>query len=157
MTEDTLNQRTPRRGFLGMLAGGAAALGLTPLASPLQLQAQQKTGPKSAPASAAAKSEADLWFDKLKGKHRVAYDATRTHEIMPFVWPKVFLLTNQATGTPPADCGVVVVLRHEAIAYAFQDRMWEKYRFADLMKATDLGPAFQAPDAATATRTRNPF
>jgi intracellular sulfur oxidation DsrE/DsrF family protein len=157
MTEELLNQNTPRRGFLGKLAGGAAALGLTALLSPLDLRAQQKGTPKAAAASAAPKSEADLWFDKVRGKHRVVYDATRTHEIMPFVWPKVFLLTNQATGSPPSDCGVVVVLRHEAIAYAFQDKMWEKYRFADLLKVSELGPAFQAADAATAIRTRNPF
>ena len=157
MTEETLNQKTPRRGFIGKLAGTAAALGLTALASPLDISAQQKGTPKAKPMSTAPKSEADIWFDKVKGTHRVVYDATRTHEIMPFAWPKVFLLTNAATGSPPSDCGVVVVLRHEAICYAFQDKMWEKYRFADLMKATELGPAFQAPDASTATRTRNPF
>src|SRR5436190_6769841 len=125
MTNETLNQPTPRRGFLGMIASGAAAIGLSALVSPLQLSAQQKTGTKMAPAPA-MKSEADMWFDKLKGKHRVVYDATRTHEIMPFVWPLVFIVTNEATGTPAADCGVVVVLRHEAIAYAFKDAMWPK-------------------------------
>jgi intracellular sulfur oxidation DsrE/DsrF family protein len=76
---------------------------------------------------------------------------------MPFAWPKVFLLTNAATGTPEADCGVVVVMRHEGIPYAFQDKMWEKYNFAEFFKAADPGPAFTAADAATATKTRNPF
>src|SRR5688572_16194283 len=92
MTDETLNQPTPRRGFLGMLAGGAAALGLTALVSPLSLQAQQKGATKPVSPSSAAKSEADLWFDKLKGKHRVVYDAPHTHEIFPFAWPRVFLL-----------------------------------------------------------------
>lgn len=147
-----LKQTTHRRGFLGMLASGAAALGLTALATPLQLNAQQKTVKPAVP-----KSEADLWFDKIKGRHRVVYDATRPHEVMPFAWPKVFLMTNAATGTPETDCGVVVVLRHDAIPYAFQDAMWAKYNFAEMFKAGDVGGAFQAADAATATKTRNPF
>src|SRR6186713_2519609 len=154
MTNETLNQPTPRRGFLGMIASGAAAIGLSTLVAPLQLNAQQKTDTKSAPAT---KSEADFWFDKVKGTHRVVYDATHPHEIFPFAWPLVFILTNSATGSSEADCGVVVVLRHDAIGYAFQDKMWEKYNFAEMFKADHHGPAFQAADAATAVKTRNPF
>ena len=45
---------------------------------------------------------------------------------MPFAWPRVFLLTNQATGTMANDCNVVVVLRHDAIPYAFQSEIWDK-------------------------------
>jgi intracellular sulfur oxidation DsrE/DsrF family protein len=156
MEQELTNERSPRRDFLGWLTGGAAALvGLAAIGTPLDLMAQAKAGGQKAPAKT-QKSPADLWFDKLHGTHRVVYDAPRTHEIMPFVWPKVFLLTNESTGTPATDCGVVVVLRHEAIAYAFQDEMWAKYGFAEVFKATELGGAFQAADAATATKTRNP-
>jgi len=155
MKQDELKQSTHRRGFIGAIATGAAALGLATLASPFKLQAQQKPEKEKAPAQ--PMNPADAWFAKLKGKHRVIFDATRTHEIMPFVWPKVFLLTNAATGSPESDCGVVVVLRHEAIPYAFDDKMWAKYKFGDLFKANEIGGAFQAADAATATKTRNPF
>jgi intracellular sulfur oxidation DsrE/DsrF family protein len=156
MKEDNLEQSTHRRGFLGMLASGAAALGLTALTSPLQVNAQQEKG-GGKPVQTMPKNEADMWFDKLKGRHRVVYDATQPHEIFPFAWPKVFLMTNEATGSPASDCGVVVVLRHSAIGYAFQDKMWEKYSFGEMFKANDLGPAFAAADKDTATRTRNPF
>ena len=154
--EDNNEKQTHRRGFLGMLASGAAAIGLTALASPLELNAQQKGGTKPA-AAPVKKSEADLWFDKLKGTHRVVFDATRPHEIMPFAWPKVYLMTNAATGTPETDCGVVVVLRHDAICYAFQDKIWEKYSFAGMFKAGEVGEAYHAADAAIAAKTRNPF
>ena len=77
------------------------------------------------------------------------YDATQPHEIFPFAWPKVFLLTNQATGTPAADCGVVVVLRHTAIAYAFDSWVWSKYKFGELFNAND-------PKTKMAS-LRNPF
>lgn len=139
-----------------MLTRGAALFGLATLATPLRLSAQGKEGGESAPAGG-EKSEADLWFDKVKGTHRVVYDATEPHEVMPFAWPRVFLMTNEQTGTPASDCGVVVVLRHAAICYAFKDEMWAKYNFVDVFKASEIGGAFQAADAATALKTRNPF
>jgi len=105
----------------------------------------------------AAMHPADVWFNKVKGTHRVVYDCTEPHEIMPFAWPKVFLMTNEATGSPASDCGVVVVLRHNAIGYAFQDDAWAKYNFAELFGARDHGPAFQAADAKTGPLMRNPF
>jgi intracellular sulfur oxidation DsrE/DsrF family protein len=157
MNENNLNQKTERRGFIGTLAAGAAALGLATVTSSFKLSGQQPKPAAKAPASSKAASPADQWFGKVKGTHRVVFDATRPNEIMPFVWPKIFILTNGATGSPSSDCGVVVVLRHEAICYAFQDAMWAKYNFADVFKAGDVGKAFQAADAATATKTRNPF
>jgi intracellular sulfur oxidation DsrE/DsrF family protein len=147
-------QQTARRGFLARVAGGLAAVGLATMAKPVELLAQEKKATTKTPA---AMSPADQWFNKVKGSHRVVYDCTRPHEIMPFVWPKVFLMTNAATGTPETDCGVVVVLRHDAIPYAFKDAAWEKYGFGDLFKAHEIGGAFQAADKETATKTRNPF
>jgi intracellular sulfur oxidation DsrE/DsrF family protein len=144
---------TARRGFLAKVAGGLAAIGLAGLSKPIEAIAQEK----KATSTPKAVSPADKWFQKVKGSHRVVYDATHPHEIMPFAWPAVFLMTNEATGTPKTDCGVVVVLRHEAICYAFKDEMWSKYNFAEVFKAKDHGGAFTAPDAANATQTRNPF
>ena len=109
MAKHDLNQTTHRRGFLGSLATGAATLGMAALANPLQLNAQPNFGDVS---------EADEWFKKVKGKHRIVFDVTAPNGIMPFAWAKVFLLTNAATGTPETDSSVVVILRHEAIPYA---------------------------------------
>jgi hypothetical protein len=161
MTENQIEQSTHRRGFLGKLASGAAALGLTALATPLTLNGQQpKPVQKPQPRPAAGvtpKSEADIWFDKVKGTHRVVFDVTRPHEIMPFAWPKVFLMTNAATGTPETDCGVVVVLRHDAICYAFMDEVWKKYNFTEMFKAGEPGPAYHGADGSATVVGRNPF
>src|SRR4051812_36857547 len=97
----------PRRAFLGKLAAGATALGLSSVITPFKLAAKVNLP--------AAESSSDEWFGKLKGKHRMVFDATRPHDVFPFAWPKVFLLTNEQTGTPPTEMGVVVVLRHSAI------------------------------------------
>jgi intracellular sulfur oxidation DsrE/DsrF family protein len=133
---------TDRRKFLGRLTAGAATIGMTSLLTPFQsLQAGVS--------AASDMPEPDEWFNKIKGKHRIVFDATRPHEIMPFAWPRVFLLTNQATGTMANDCNVVVVLRHDAIPYAFQSEIWAKYNFGEVFKADD--PATKKPS------TRNPF
>ncbi len=137
------NSTNPRRDFLGQLATGAAALGLATLASPLQLQADFQ------PALPAGIEGAEAWFNKIRGKHRMVVDVPRPHEIFPFAWPRVFLLTNEATGTPAKDCSIVVVLRHEAIPYAMEDKLWEKYKFGEVFKADD--PKTKAPSL------RNPF
>ena len=132
-------EQSPRRKFLGKIAAGAAALGL--LSIPTSLKAAPKLFDEG--------NDADDWFKQIKGKHRVVFDATRPHELMPFVWPRVFLMTNQATGTPEKDSSVVVVLRHDAIPYAFEDRIWAKYKFGEVFKADD--PATKMP------AMRNPF
>ena len=156
MEEHNLNQTTKRRSFLGAMTRGATALGLVSIVSPLSIGCNPKSSSDEG-SSPITKGEADLWFDSIKGSHRVVYDATHPNEIFPFAWPKVFLLSNASTGTPANDCGVVVVLRHTAICYAFLDAMWPKYNFADVFKANEHGPAFQATDAASAAKTRNPF
>ena len=141
MATNDFKASTDRRGFLGSLATGAAAVGLATFTPSLNLHAEEKTFLND--------DDPDAWFNKIKGKHKMVFDATQPHEVMPFAWPKVFLLTNAGTGTPEKDCGVVVVLRHNAIPYAFEDRLWEKYK---------LGEMFKADDPKTkALSTRNPF
>ena len=137
---------THRRGFIGAFAKGAAFLGLSGL---LPVQNLQAAKTKHKENFSPGIDDADKWFDRIKGKHRIVYDATQPHEIYPFAWPRVFLLTNQATGTPASDCGVVVVLRHSAIGYAFEDRLWEKYKFGELFNAMD--------QKTKAPALRNPF
>jgi intracellular sulfur oxidation DsrE/DsrF family protein len=150
MEKTNSSNSTDRRRFLGNITAGAATLGLATLFQPLQAGANDIPGFNP--------DDPDAWFKKLKGKkHSIVFDATRPHEIMPFVWPRIFLVTNAATGSAEKDCGVVVVLRHDAIPYAFEDRLWEKYHFADVFKAHEIGGAFQAADAATAANVRNPF
>jgi hypothetical protein len=150
MQNNDFDKKTPRRNFFGKLATGAAAIGLASVATPLHLMAESKSIAESS-------DDADAWFSKIKGKHRIVFDATSTHGVFPFAWPKVFLMTNGATGSPEKDCTAVVILRHNAIPYAMQDSLWAKYKFAELFKIEELGPAFKAADAATAMATRNPF
>lgn len=140
MSHSTTKHTTSRRGFLGTVAAGAAVMGLSQLAVPLSSNAEELT---------ASVNSAEAWFDKIKGKHRMVFDATRPHDILPFAWPRVFLLTNQKTGSEEKDCTAMVILRHDAIPYAMESSLWKKYNF---------GEVFKADDPATKTASvRNPF
>ena len=141
MTND-FKQPTGRRTFLGTLATGAAALGLMTIAAPVRAKAEAFEATDNV-------SEADAWFNKVKGKHRIVFDVTAPKEIFPFAWPRVFLMTNDKTGTMASDCGVVVILRHESIPFAFEDRIWSTYGFGDVFKVDD--------PATKAKSVRNPF
>lgn len=145
MQKDQVNP-TPRRKFLGSIATGAAALGLLSFKSPISIDTGKMSLLETDPTKPA---DADAWFDKVKGKHRIVYDVPHPNEIFPFAWPRVFLLTNAATGTPENDCGIVVILRHSAIGYAMNDAAWAKYKFGDVFKAED--PLTKKP------AERNPF
>lgn len=150
MKNDKTKLIQQRRKFLRGIGTGTAAIGLAAVTSSFKLH-------EAASNSLVAKDPADEWFEDIDGEHRIVYDATRPHQIYPFAWSRVFLMTNAATGTPEEDCSVVLVLRHEAICYAFKDSMWAKYKFGDVFNAHDMGPAFKAADASTATQSRNPF
>jgi intracellular sulfur oxidation DsrE/DsrF family protein len=141
MDEITLHPKSARREFLSNVAAGAAALSLGSFAALSAQAGEQNTNHIYA--------DADEWFSKVKGKHKIVFDVTGPHEIFPFVWPRVFLLTNEKTGTASKDCGVVVILRHAAIGYAMDSKLWEKYKFGEFFKAPD--PKTNAPS------TRNPF
>jgi len=137
MRQNDSNSTTDRRGFLGTLALGAGAISIASLSLPLHVAAE--SGKLSFPAD----DDPDAWFNKITGKHRIVFDVTAPHEIFPFAWPRVFMITNAMTGTPEKSCNEVVILRHEAIPYALEDRLWAKYKFGEMFKITD--PATSAP------------
>jgi intracellular sulfur oxidation DsrE/DsrF family protein len=142
MEKRNLPKETDRRQFLGTLSIGAAAFGMAGLITPLQqIRAEKPPVFQS--------NDPDEWFKKMNGKHRIIYDVVRPNGILPFLWPRAYLLTNQATGSEAKDCNVVVVLRHEGIPYAFKSETWAKYNFGDVFKADD--PATKKPSV------RNPF
>lgn len=142
MKKSQANDASPRRKFLQTIATGTAALGMTNVITAFQQV-------HATPMNDFPGQGPDDWFNNIKGKHRMVFDATEPHDIMPFAWPKVFLMTNAATGTPEKECSAVVVLRHAAIPYAMESSLWEKYHFGEVFKADD--PLTKKP------ATRNPF
>lgn len=131
-----------RRDFLRQVATGAAAASLAMIASPIPLSASPKPYfPDD--------EDPDAWFNKLKGKHKIVFDVSEPNGVYPFAWPRVFLITNSKTGTPEKDSNAVVILRHDGIPYAMENRLWEKYKFGEMFKIDD--------PATKAAATRNMF
>lgn len=141
MKKDDQPKSNQRRNFLKQVATGAAVLSTGMLSAPFSLAAEATSAPDV--------SDADEWFKQVKGKHRMVFDVTQPNGTLPFAWPRVFLLTNEKTGTPENDCGVVVILRHSAIPYAFGNQLWGKYKFGEMFKINN--------DETKAAATQNPF
>ena len=132
MAKKDLNETTDRRRFLGTLATGAAAVSLATFTPSLNLHAEENFTPSTGP------DDPEELFKNLKGKHRAIFDVVEPNQenpMMPFAWARVFLMTNEMTGSKEND--VVVVLRHAGIGYAFQDNAWSKYGLGELFKAVD--------------------
>src|SRR5689334_20636382 len=106
MAQSDQNQATGRRRFIGSLAVGAAGIGAS-IAAPLNLEAN--------PFVPGNESDPEAVFSKITGKHKMVFDATQPHGMFPFAWPRVFLMTNEVTGSPQKEVNAVVVLRHDAI------------------------------------------
>lgn len=140
MGNKTNYETNGRRRFLGKLAATAGLVTMSPGIDVMARCSDEPFTPSDDP---------EQIFKKLTGKHRVVFDAPAPHEIFPFAWPKVFLLTNEVTGTKNSDCSVMVVLRHTAICYAMEDRIWKNYNLGQAMGAND--PETGKPSL------RNPF
>jgi intracellular sulfur oxidation DsrE/DsrF family protein len=135
MYTDNLNSR---RKFMGTVA---ATAGLSMLSNPL-FATQVQADPKVA-------ADAEAWFKKVKGKHKIIYDAPEPNDGFGIIWSWAFYKTNNETGTPDNELTSVVVLRHGAIPIAMQDNMWGKYK---------LGETFKINDSNTsAPAVKNPF
>lgn len=75
--------------------------------------------------------DAEAWFKKIKGKHRIAYDGSSPHGGLPVIWNWAFYLSNNETGSPDNDITAMTVLRHSGIVFAFDSTRWEKYKLGE--------------------------
>ncbi len=120
-----------RRDFLGSLA--ATAVGLSTLAFPAGLLADQKMPP-----SASNNKDFESWLKKIKGKHRQVFDAPSTNGGLPLAWARVFLMSNKQVGVDEKDVTSVLVLRHDALPFAMNDDLWQKYSFGENFNVSNM-------------------
>ena len=81
--------------------------------------------------------DAEEWFKKIKGTHRIAYDGSTPHGTLPIVWNWAFYESNNQTGSPDSDITAMTVLRHSGIAYAFNSNVWKKYPIGKVFEIND--------------------
>ena len=81
--------------------------------------------------------EADEWFEKIKGSHRVVYDGSTPHDGFAILWNWAFYLSNNQTGSEDSDVTAMTVLRHSAIPFALESKLWEKYKLGEFFGIND--------------------
>ena len=134
----TIDHLPSRREFVGTLTASAATL-LAGISSTSFAK----------PADPYLVNDAEAWFKKVKGKHRIIYDAPEPHDGFPIIWTWVYYQTNNQTGSPDNDLTGLVVLRHNGIPIAMEDRLWAKYNLGEVFKIND--------NNTKAAAVRNPF
>ena len=96
-----------------------------------------------------ARHEKDDWLEKPSVTHRLVFDATSAEgfgEALAFAGN--FLRVNQSDyGLQDADLSVVIVARHRATAFAFNDAMWAKHGAAISGQIEYLDPKTKQPPA----------
>ena len=123
-----MSDLTARREFLGNIAASMAAVGLSAtLPSTL--------GAENAPAFRGLDAALDAWFGRIKGKHRMIFDAPEPNNGLSAIWPRVYLNTMQATW--PGETTAVVILRHAGLALALGDPVWSKYGIGEMFNIKD--------------------
>jgi len=123
-----MSDLTARRDFLGRVAATVAAAGLSS-ALPSTLGAENVSD------FGAFDAALDAWFGRIKGKHRMIFDAPEPNEGLVAIWPRVYLNTMQATW--PGEATAVVILRHAGLALALGDSVWAKYGIGEMFNIKD--------------------
>lgn len=149
MTGKWLQSLTARRSFLARLGAGVGVLGAAAVGSSAAIA--EVAGPAGADASwRPARYAQDDWYDKIAGVHRFIFDAT-TPDGMALTLRfanNYFNASQSAYGLKETELAVLVVARHKATSFGFNDAMWAKYgkQFSEQAEFTDPKTK-QAPTA----------
>lgn len=128
----------------GVALGATAVNAETPAAPP-------QAAPPATPFQPSRHPQ-DAWFDTLPGKHRVILDSTSAQGAAEGIGysNNVFNASRSGYQLEDADLALVLVLRHNATSFAFNNAMWAKYG-----KQLAEGAAYTPPNS-TETPKANP-
>ena len=135
MKEHTDDRQLPtaRRGFLGRLLGGAAALtllGATPkrLLAADTLDSRDGFGP------------GDDWMQELKGKHRTVFDLSAHRNGKPLTQAKNYLdAWRDAFKVPERDLNLVIGVHGDGIPIVLTDSLWSRFKIGEQYEVVDAG------------------
>lgn len=114
-----------RRLFLTRLGAGVGVVGATAVAGSSAAMAQTPADETFRPARHAQ----DDWYDKIPGEHRFLFDTASADGM---AWTLQFAsnyykANTDAYGLKDSDLAVVIIARHKATPFAYNDAMWAKY------------------------------
>jgi len=119
---------TPRRGFLGSIAAGAAVLA----------SGRWSTAHADVLSTLESPPVGDEWVAKIKGQHKQVFDCVMPND----GWGPTFGLnyldsTEQAKKLTDKDLTAVVVMRHMAMPLTLNDATWAKYKIGEFLNVKD--------------------
>jgi hypothetical protein len=123
MSTDNSNPLVGRRSFLTQLGAGVTVAGTALGAGAASAVAQSTSGNRP------ARHTQDDWMDKLPAKHRLVFDTTTPAGFGAAVaYANNFLTADKdGYGLTDQDHGIIIVARHFATPFAYNDAMWAKY------------------------------
>ncbi len=125
---------TPRRGFLGSIAAGAAVLAA----------GRWSTVEAAASIVEASPPVGDEWVPLIKGKHKQVFDCVMPNDGWGPTYGLNYLDTiEQAKKLTDKDLSAVVVLRHMSMPLTLNDATWAKYKIGEFLNVKD--PKTNAP------------
>jgi hypothetical protein len=137
---------TPRRGFIGSVAVGAATLVLGRMSTANAEVSSLMTAP---PVS-------DAWLARLTGKHKQVFDCTAPNDGWGAIFSLTFIdTTKSALKVTDKDVNAVVVYRHFAMPLMLNDGIWSKYKIGELIGVKD--PKTNAPATRNIFRDNMPL
>jgi hypothetical protein len=117
-----MNRAHRRRTLLSGIGAALAAFSLRPQTA----RAQSEHGART---FVPARHPQDDWMDAVPGKHRTVIDcaAAGAAGTGVFYANNIFTANRNGYQLADADVAVIVVLRHEATTFAYNDAIWAKY------------------------------
>jgi hypothetical protein len=143
------NSAIDRRNFF---AAGAVAAGAPMILTPTAAGAAAMGTAGYQPGMDAA----DAWMDKPGTTHRMAFDCTTPKAASGGLdFANNYIHTSMSGyGTTPAQMGVILIFRHWATPYAYNDAMWAKYGGAIVKTLKLEGDLAKNADHANPLMTR---
>lgn len=147
---------TPRRGFLGRLLGGGAALAAGGLIG-RDLVAQAAATP-AGPAPRQGSTWDMSWVDRVTGAHRQVFDApeiadgTVLHQAS--TWMRDYATVY---GAKDAEMSGVLVIRHAAMPIVLNDALWERLDLGRRLGEQSESPTPIKDPVSGEPARRNPF
>lgn len=129
-----------RRAFLARLGTGVGVLGAAAVGSSTAVADVAATGGADAVWRPARHTQDD-WLDGIPGQHRFVFDTISPDGVaLALRFANNYYNTNQNVyGLKETDLAVLIVTRHKATSFGYNDAMWTKYgkQFSEQSDFTD--------------------
>ena len=125
-----MKEQNTRRNFITTVLGGAAAIGLSAIPSSL-------TAGEINPDLKTQAAEAEKWFSKMRGKHKMVFDMVKHNNGAALSWALTLMDSYNDMGVTDKDLSLVIILRYAGTPLSIADSLWAKYGLGKRIELKD--------------------